>query len=42
MIVSLGVAALSWTLIEKPFLRRKRRALRAVFVGSSGAAASVN
>ena len=28
--VSLGLAALSWTLIEKPWLRGKRRSLRAV------------
>jgi peptidoglycan/LPS O-acetylase OafA/YrhL len=30
IIVSLGLAALSWTLIEKPYLRGKRGALRAV------------
>jgi peptidoglycan/LPS O-acetylase OafA/YrhL len=28
IIVSLGLAALSWTLVEKPYLRSKRRALR--------------
>jgi peptidoglycan/LPS O-acetylase OafA/YrhL len=30
LIVSLGLAALSWTLIEKPYLKGKRGALRAV------------
>jgi peptidoglycan/LPS O-acetylase OafA/YrhL len=30
IIVSLVLAALSWTLIEKQYLRGKRRALRAV------------
>ena len=30
LVASLGLAALSWTLIEKPFLRRKRDALRMV------------
>ena len=39
IIVSLGLAALSWTLIEKPYLRGKRRALRAVYDGSSVPAA---
>jgi len=39
IIVSLGLAALSWTLIEKPYLRGKRRALRAVSDGSSVPAA---
>jgi peptidoglycan/LPS O-acetylase OafA/YrhL len=34
IIVPLGFAALSWTLIEKPWLRRKRGALRAVSDGS--------
>jgi peptidoglycan/LPS O-acetylase OafA/YrhL len=29
IVVSLGLAALSWTLIEEPWLRRKRGALRA-------------
>jgi len=42
VVASLGVAAVSWTLIEKPFLRRKRGALRAVSGGSSGAAISAN
>ena len=28
IIVSLGLAALSWTLVEKPYLRGKRGALR--------------
>jgi peptidoglycan/LPS O-acetylase OafA/YrhL len=40
IIVSLGLAALSWTLIEKPYLRGKRGALRAVSDGSSIPAAS--
>jgi peptidoglycan/LPS O-acetylase OafA/YrhL len=35
IIVSLGLAALSWTLIEKPYLTGKRGALRAVSDGSS-------
>jgi peptidoglycan/LPS O-acetylase OafA/YrhL len=35
IIVSLGLAALSWTLIEKPYLGGKRGALRAVSDGSS-------
>jgi len=39
IIVSLGLAALSWTLIEKPYLRGKRGALRAVSDGSSVPAA---
>jgi peptidoglycan/LPS O-acetylase OafA/YrhL len=38
IIVSLGLAALSWTLIEKPYLRGKRGALRAVSDGSSASA----
>jgi peptidoglycan/LPS O-acetylase OafA/YrhL len=42
MIASLGLAALSWTLIEKPFLRRKRGALRAMSSDSSDAAAGIN
>ena len=41
IIVSLGLAALSWTLIEKPYLRGKRGALRAVSDGSSVPAANV-
>jgi peptidoglycan/LPS O-acetylase OafA/YrhL len=41
IIVSLGLAALSWTLIEKPYLRGKRGALRAVSDGSSVPAAYV-
>jgi peptidoglycan/LPS O-acetylase OafA/YrhL len=41
IIVSLGLAALSWTVIEKPYLRGKRRALRAVSEGSSVPAAYV-
>ena len=32
VMVSLGLAALSWTLIEKPYLRGKRGALRAMSV----------
>jgi peptidoglycan/LPS O-acetylase OafA/YrhL len=39
IIVSLGLAALSWTLIEKQYLRGKRGALRAVSDGSSVSAA---
>jgi peptidoglycan/LPS O-acetylase OafA/YrhL len=39
IIASLGLAALSWTLIEKPYLRGKRGALRAVSDGSSVPAA---
>src|SRR5712664_2326769 len=39
IIVSLGLAALSWTLIEKPYLRGKRGALRSVSDGSSVPAA---
>jgi peptidoglycan/LPS O-acetylase OafA/YrhL len=39
IIVSLGLAALSWTLVEKPYLRGKRGALRAVSDGSSEKAA---
>jgi len=39
IIVSLGLAALSWTLVEKPYLRGKRGALRAVSDGSSVPAA---
>jgi peptidoglycan/LPS O-acetylase OafA/YrhL len=35
IIVSLGLAALSWTLIEKPYLTGKRGSLRAVSDGSS-------
>jgi peptidoglycan/LPS O-acetylase OafA/YrhL len=35
IIVSLGLAVLSWTLIEKPYLRGKRGALRAVSDGSA-------
>jgi peptidoglycan/LPS O-acetylase OafA/YrhL len=38
IILSLGVAALSWTLIEKRYLFRKRGALRAVSPGPSGSA----
>jgi peptidoglycan/LPS O-acetylase OafA/YrhL len=34
IIVSLGLAALSWTLIEKPYLAGKRGALRAVSDGA--------
>ena len=34
IIVSLGLAALSWTLIEKPYLKGKRGALRAVSDGA--------
>ena len=34
IIVSLGLAALSWTLIEKPYLTVKRGALRAVSDGA--------
>ena len=34
IIVSLGLAALSWTLIEKPYLRGKRGSLRAVSDGA--------
>jgi peptidoglycan/LPS O-acetylase OafA/YrhL len=41
IIVSLGLAALSWTLIEKPYLRGKRGAMRAVSDGSSVPAAYV-
>jgi peptidoglycan/LPS O-acetylase OafA/YrhL len=33
--VSLGLAALSWTLIERPYLKGKRTALRAVSDGSA-------
>jgi len=39
IIVSLGLAVLSWTLIEKPYLRGKRRPLRTVSDGSSVPAA---
>jgi peptidoglycan/LPS O-acetylase OafA/YrhL len=39
IIVSFGLAALSWILIEKPYLRGKRGALRAVSDGSSVSAA---
>ena len=39
IIVSLGLAALSWTLVEKHYLRGKRGALRAVSDGSSVPAA---
>jgi peptidoglycan/LPS O-acetylase OafA/YrhL len=35
IMVSLGLAALSWTLVEKPYLIHKRRSLRAVSDGSS-------
>ena len=38
IIVSLGLSALSWTLIEKPYLRGKRRALRAVSDGATACA----
>jgi peptidoglycan/LPS O-acetylase OafA/YrhL len=41
LIVSLGLAALSWTLIEKPYLRGKRGGLRAVSEGSPVPAAYV-
>jgi peptidoglycan/LPS O-acetylase OafA/YrhL len=41
IIVSLGLAALSWTLVEKPYLRGKRGPLRAVSDGSSVPAAYV-
>jgi peptidoglycan/LPS O-acetylase OafA/YrhL len=41
IIVSLGLAALSWILIEKHYLRGKRGALRAVSDGSSVPAAYV-
>jgi peptidoglycan/LPS O-acetylase OafA/YrhL len=41
IIVPLGLAALSWTLIEKPWLRGKRGALRAVSDGSLVPAAHV-
>jgi peptidoglycan/LPS O-acetylase OafA/YrhL len=41
IIVSLGLAALSWTLIEKPYLRGKRGAMRAVSDRSSVPAAYV-
>jgi peptidoglycan/LPS O-acetylase OafA/YrhL len=41
IIVSLGLAALSWTLIENPYLRGKRGAMRAVSDGSSVPAAYV-
>ena len=41
IIVSIGLAALSWTLIEKPYLRGKRGPLRAVPDGSSVPAAYV-
>jgi peptidoglycan/LPS O-acetylase OafA/YrhL len=34
IIVALGLAALSWTLVEKPYLTGKRRSLRAVFDGA--------
>ncbi len=34
IIVSLGLAALSWTLIEKPYLTGKRGSLRAVSAGA--------
>jgi peptidoglycan/LPS O-acetylase OafA/YrhL len=37
IIASLGLAALSWTLIEKRYLRRKRGALRSVSAGSATA-----
>lgn len=39
IIVSLGLAELSWTLVEKPYLRRKRNALRVSCGGSSVPAA---
>jgi len=39
IIVSLGLSALSWTLIEKPYLRGKRGAMRAVSNGSLVSAA---
>jgi peptidoglycan/LPS O-acetylase OafA/YrhL len=42
IIVSLGLAALSWTLVEKPYLTGKRGALRAVSDGSSVPAAYVH
>lgn len=42
IIASLGLAALSWTLIEKQYLRRKRGALRSVSDGSLGSVAYVN
>ena len=32
--ISLGLAIISWTLVERPFLKRKQRALRAVSNGS--------
>ena len=35
IIVSFSLAALSWTLIERPYLRGKHCALRAVSDGSS-------
>jgi peptidoglycan/LPS O-acetylase OafA/YrhL len=41
IIVSLGLAALSWTLIERPYLRGKRGGLRAVSDESSVPAAYV-
>jgi peptidoglycan/LPS O-acetylase OafA/YrhL len=37
IIASLGLAALSWTLIEKQYLRRKRGALHSVSAGSATA-----
>jgi peptidoglycan/LPS O-acetylase OafA/YrhL len=41
ILVSFGLAVLSWTLIERPYLRGKRGALRAVSAGSSVPAAYV-
>jgi peptidoglycan/LPS O-acetylase OafA/YrhL len=41
IIVSLGLAGLSWTLVEKPYLTGKRGSLRAVSDGSSVPAAYV-
>jgi peptidoglycan/LPS O-acetylase OafA/YrhL len=44
IIVSLGLAALSWTLIERPYLRRKRGSLQRIgpaeLRGASGASAT--
>ena len=39
IVISLAVAIISWSLVERPFLKRKRRALRAVSNGGAPAPA---
>ena len=35
IVISLALATISWNLVERPFLKRKRRGLRAVYNGSA-------